>query len=158
MHHVLASEAGDGVIFAQENCLFRTNFLAHAAEDAAYHIDIEFLRIFFDFGKSVGRWNFARNDFNGAWRTNEFAELASDAAHASVRIAHQRWRTAIMIGQTTVPFFLRVLHRHFGSTEDHVFEMLDRNRHAGGDRRQIHSLAPIELRTWNGVSHGQKSE
>src|SRR4051794_9296113 len=41
MHHVFAGEASDGVIFAQEDGLLGTDFLAHAAVDAADHIDIE---------------------------------------------------------------------------------------------------------------------
>ena len=62
MHHLFARESGDGVIFAQKNRLFRTNLLAHAAENTADHIDIEFLGILLDFGEPVGRWNFARNN------------------------------------------------------------------------------------------------
>src|ERR1700732_1071492 len=45
MPHLFAREAGDGVILAQINRLFRTHLLTHAAENAADHVDIEFLRI-----------------------------------------------------------------------------------------------------------------
>ena len=73
MHHVGAGEAGDGVIFAEINSLFRTDLLTHAAENAADHVDIEFLGIFFDLGEPVRRRNFARNNFDGAWWTDELA-------------------------------------------------------------------------------------
>src|SRR6188472_2159475 len=76
MHHIGAREAGDGVIFAQKNRLLRTNFFAHAAIDAADHIDIEFFRKFFDLGETVGRRNLVGNNFDCAWWTNEFTKLA----------------------------------------------------------------------------------
>ena len=53
MHHVSTGESGDGVIFAELNSLFVTDLLAHAAEDAANHVDIEFFRIFFNLGEPV---------------------------------------------------------------------------------------------------------
>src|SRR5215471_15761053 len=88
MYHVSTSEAGDGVIFAQENCLLRTNLFAHPAIDAADHVDVEFVREFFDFGEAVAWGNLAGNNFDRARRTNEFTKLARDAAHPSVRVAH----------------------------------------------------------------------
>src|SRR6266480_4289607 len=89
MHHVGACEAGDGIIFAQKNLLLRTNFLTHPAVNAADHVDIEFLREFFDLGEPVGRSNFASNNFDRARRTNEFAKLTRDTAYPSIRVAHQ---------------------------------------------------------------------
>src|SRR6266481_3960110 len=53
MHHVFASESGNGVIFPQINRLLRTNFFTHAAENAADHVDIEFFRIFLDLGETI---------------------------------------------------------------------------------------------------------
>src|SRR5467141_1710699 len=53
MHHVFASESGDGVIFSQINRLFGADFLAHAAKNAAHHVDIEFFRVFFHLGETV---------------------------------------------------------------------------------------------------------
>ena len=97
MHHVSTSEAGDGVIFAQKNRLLRANFLAHAAVDAANHVDIEFLGKFFDLGKAVGRRNLAWNNFDRARRTNEFAQLTRDATHTAVLISHKRWRAAVVL-------------------------------------------------------------
>src|SRR5262249_41904102 len=66
MHHVGAREAGDGVILAQKNSLLRTNFLAHPAENAADHVNIEFLRKFLDLGETVGCSNLTRNNFDRA--------------------------------------------------------------------------------------------
>ena len=54
MHHLVPREPSNGVIFAQENCLLRTNLLAHAAENAADHVDVEFLGIFLNFGEAIG--------------------------------------------------------------------------------------------------------
>src|SRR6266496_3336860 len=51
VHHLLTGVAGNSVIFAQENRLLRTNLFAHAAVDAADHVDVELLGIFFHFGK-----------------------------------------------------------------------------------------------------------
>src|SRR6266487_5633687 len=73
MHHLSAGESGNGIIFAKINSLFGTNLFAHAAENAADHVDIEFFWIFFDLGEPVRRRNFARNNFDGAWWTNELA-------------------------------------------------------------------------------------
>src|SRR5438094_2251185 len=73
MHHLSAVESGNGIILAEINSLFGTNLLAHTAENAADHVDIEFFGIFFDLREPVCRRNFARNDFDGAWWTNELA-------------------------------------------------------------------------------------
>src|SRR5260370_12059591 len=89
VHHLFARESGDGVIFAQKNRLLGTNLLAHAAENAADHIDIKFLWIFFDFGESIGRRNFAGNDFDGARRPNEFTELTIPPPHSAIPITYQ---------------------------------------------------------------------
>src|SRR5215831_6213117 len=124
MHHVAAREPGDGVIFAQKNRLLRTNFLAHPAVNAADHIDIEFLRKFFDLGETI-RWrDLPRNNLNRARRTDEFAKLTSDTAHPSTSVPHQGGGTAVMIRQVAVPFLLGILHRHFGASEQHILEML----------------------------------
>src|SRR5213595_1734451 len=117
VHHVSTSEAGDGVIFAQENCLLRTNLFAHPAVDAADHVDVEFLRKFFDFGEAVAWGNLARNNFNRAWRTNEFTKLTCYAAHPSTGVAHQRWCATVVVRQVGVPFLLWIFHGHFGSSE-----------------------------------------
>src|SRR5436190_14281592 len=123
MHHVGPREPGDGVIFAQINRLLRTNFLTHPAINAADHVDIEFFRKFFHFGETIRRRNLAGNNFDRARRTNEFAKLTRHTAHASIRIAYQGWGAAIMIWHVTVPFFLRILHRHLGASEQHIFEI-----------------------------------
>src|ERR1700719_3533092 len=125
VHHLFARESGDGVVLAQKNRLLGTNLLAHAAENAADHVDIEFLWVFFNLGEPISRWNFAGNDFDGARRTNEFTELTSHAAHTAIRITYKCWRSAIIFWQLRVPLFFRVLHGHFRPAEDHVFEMLD---------------------------------
>src|SRR2546423_10049117 len=53
VHHFVACESGNGVIFAQENRLFRADLFAHPAGEAADHVDVEFFRVFFDLGKPV---------------------------------------------------------------------------------------------------------
>src|SRR5438132_8051318 len=53
MHHIRARKSSDRVIFAQKNRLLGTNLFAHAAKNAADHVDIEFFWIFFDFGKLI---------------------------------------------------------------------------------------------------------
>ena len=69
MHHISARESSDGVLLAQKNRLLRTDLLAHAAENAANHVNIEFLWIFFDSGEPVCRRNLAWNNFDRARRT-----------------------------------------------------------------------------------------
>src|SRR5437773_4698618 len=64
MHHICPRESSDGVVFAQKNRLLGTDLLAHSAENAADHVDIEFLGVFFDFGEAVRRRNFAWNNFD----------------------------------------------------------------------------------------------
>src|SRR6187397_1305739 len=97
MHHVGAREAGDGVIFAQKNRLLRTNFLAHPAVNAADHVDIKLLRKFFDLGETIGWRDLARNNFDRAGRTDEFAKLTRDTSHPSTGIPHQGGGAAVMI-------------------------------------------------------------
>jgi len=87
--------------------------------------DIKFLWIFFDFGESIGRWNFAAMILMARGGQMKFTELTSDAAHAAIRITYKCRRSAIMFRQLGVPLFFRVLHGHFRPAEDHVFEMLD---------------------------------
>src|SRR6266545_398680 len=53
MHHFRAREARNRIIFTEKDRLLGTNLLAHAAENAADHVDIELLRIFLDFGEAI---------------------------------------------------------------------------------------------------------
>src|SRR5436190_1674528 len=108
MHHFPAREAGDGIIFTQKNRLLGANLLAHPAENAADHVNIELLRIFFDFGEGVCRRDFARNNLNRAWRTNELAELTRDAADATIFISYYFRCTSVCIGLNAVRFFFRL--------------------------------------------------
>src|SRR5215469_8811227 len=153
MHHVAARETGDGVIFAQKNRLLRTNFLTHAAVNAADHVDVEFLRKFFDLGETVGWRDLARNNLDRARRTDEFAKLTSDTTHPSTRVPHQGGGAAVMIRQMTVPFLLGILHRHFGASEQHILEMLQCDCQTGGNGWQIQSLAPVQFWSWNSDGH-----
>src|SRR6266513_2460037 len=54
VYHVRAGKAGDGVVLAQKNRLLGANLLAHSAKNAADHVDIERLGVFFDFGEPIG--------------------------------------------------------------------------------------------------------
>ena len=152
MHHFRAREAGDGIILSKENRLLWANLLAHPAENAADHVDIELLRIFLDFGEAVCGRDFAGNNLDRAWRTNEFAELTGDAANAAILISNQCRRTAVVIGQPAVRFLLWIFHGDLGVSEQHVLEMFKRNGETGDDSGEIQSLAPVQLGSWN--SHG----
>jgi hypothetical protein len=48
---------------------------------------------------------------------------------------------------------LRVLHRDLGAPEQHVLEMLKRDRQTSEDGRQIQSLSPVQFRSWNSNGH-----
>src|SRR5436190_5551688 len=153
VHHFRTSEPGNGIIFAQKDCLLGANLLTHPAENAANHVNIELARILLDFAEATFGRNFARFDFDGAWRANEFAQLTGDAADAPRLVFHQGGCAAVMFRQLRVPFLLWILHGHLGAAEKHIFEMLERDRHARYDRRQIQSLEPGEFRSWNGDCH-----
>src|SRR2546429_9702721 len=79
VNHLLAAGAGERIVFHQEDRLLRTNLLAIAAEDAAEHIDLKFLRHLLRV-RAVGdlscrtRWN----DFDGFGRADKLPELAGD--------------------------------------------------------------------------------
>src|SRR5881409_4416850 len=88
MHHISARESSDGVLLAQKNRLLRTDLLAHPAENAANHVNIEFLWIFFDFGEPVCRRNLAWNNFDRARRTDEFAQQTGVCAALPVSCAN----------------------------------------------------------------------
>src|SRR2546421_5515826 len=152
VHHFRTSEPGNGIIFAQKDCLLGANLLTHPAENAANHVNIELARILLDFAEGIFGRNFARFDFNGARRANEFAQLTGDAADAPRLVFHQGWCAAVMFRQLRVPFLLWILHGHLSAAEKHIFEMAERYRHARYDRRQIQSLGPGEVRSWNGDS------
>src|SRR5438270_535077 len=55
VHHFGPGKPGNRVIFAQKNRLLRANFFAHAAEDAADHVDIEFAWKFLDLSETIIR-------------------------------------------------------------------------------------------------------
>src|SRR5437870_6904642 len=158
VHHFRTSEPGDGVILAQKDGLLGANFFAHPAKNAANHVDIELAWILLDFAEAIFRRNFARLYFDGARRTDEFAQLTGDAADTPSFVLHQGWRAAIMFRQLRVPFLFGVLHRHLGPAEEHIFEMPERDRHSRRDRWQIQSLGPSKFRSWNGDSHCQNVE
>src|SRR5262249_23969621 len=153
MHHLRASESGDGVILAQKNRLLRTNFFAHPAENAADHVDIECFGIFLDFGEAIGGRNFPRNNLDRAWRTNEFTYLTCDTPHTARLISHQGGGAAVLLWQAVVPFLLGILHGHLRATQQLVFEMLKRDGEPGNDRRQIQALAPVRSRSRDSNSH-----
>src|SRR5947208_6951576 len=153
VHHFRTSEPGNGIIFAQKDCLLGANLLTHPAENAANHVNIEFARILLDFAEAIFARNFARLDFDGARRANEFAQLTGDAADASRLVSHQGGCAAVMFRKLSIPFFLGILHCHPGATEEHIFEMPEGDRHSCCDRRQIQSLGPGEFVTRNGDSH-----
>src|SRR5437870_12504016 len=75
VNHFLAARAGERVVLHQEDCFLRADFLAEAAENAAKHVDLEFLRHLLRVWAvselpDRARWN----NFNGLWRTDEFAK------------------------------------------------------------------------------------
>src|SRR5438067_10568200 len=153
VHHFRTSEPGNGIIFAQKDCLLGANFLTHPAENAANHVNIELTRILLDFAEAIFGRNLARLDFDGAGRANEFAELTGDATDAPRLVLHQCRRASIMFRQLRVPSLLRILHGYLGAAKEHVFEMPEGDRHPCRDRRQIQSLGPGKFGAWNGDSH-----
>ena len=158
MHHVRACKAGYGIILTQKNRLLGADLLTHPAKNAADHIDIELLRILLDLGEAISGLDFARNDFDCTWRTNEFTELTRHATDAAIFVPHQGRRAAVMIGKAAVPFLLGILHGDLGAAEQHVLEVLKGNGQASDDSGQIQSLAPVQSRSWNGNGHGQNDE
>src|SRR5256885_507790 len=71
--HLRPRSAGDRVVFAQEDRLLGADFFAQATVDASDHVDLEFLRAFFDPGKLRFRGNFLRLDGNRSRRADELA-------------------------------------------------------------------------------------
>src|SRR5688572_30158424 len=74
MHHLLAGDAGDRVILAEEDGLLGTDFLAHAAVDAADHVDLELLRPLLDLRPLRVRGDFLGSNGDGAWWADEFTQ------------------------------------------------------------------------------------
>src|SRR5207245_10096687 len=112
MHHFRTSEPGDGVILAQKDGLFGTDFFTHPAENAANHIDIELARIFLDLAEAVFRWNFARLDFDRPRRTDKFAELTSNATNVPGLVFNHSAGPGLVFRQLRLPFFFGMLRRH----------------------------------------------
>ncbi len=98
VHHLLPCQAGDCVIFSQEDGLFRANLFAQTAVDAAYHVDLEFLRKFLDLAPPVFYRDFPGMNGDRARRTDELAELTSDAALPAMFIRHKGGCTAVVRG------------------------------------------------------------
>lgn len=76
VNHFCARGAGDEIVLAEEDGLFRANFFTHAAVDAADHIDIELTGAFFDFCPFIIGGDFRGGDFDCFWGADEFAKLA----------------------------------------------------------------------------------
>src|SRR3954449_1044513 len=89
MHHLSASKSGYCVIFAEKNCLLGTHLFAHAAKDAANHVDIEFAWVFLNLAEAIVGRNFGRLGLNRTRWTNKFPELTSHAADAPSLILYQ---------------------------------------------------------------------
>src|SRR5262249_36063474 len=95
VHHLLPRVAAHGILVLQEDRLLGAHLLAHAAVDAAEHVDLEFPRRLLDVIGRRARRNLARRDPNRLRRTDEFTKLTRDALLAAVRILHQGRHAAI---------------------------------------------------------------
>ena len=166
--HVGAFEAGDEVVFAQIDRLFWADFFAHAAVDAAGHIDLEFERALFDFGPSIIRGDFRGCDFDRLGWADEFAELAGNAAFAALFVGDEGGCAAIVFWQVLVPALFGELHgdpeagrgQTFG-TDGFAAEGSDRVGHgeekAFDEGSEIDFLTEIELRALEfDDGHGRK--
>src|SRR4051812_24198993 len=89
VYHLRARDAGDRIVFAQEDRLFGTNLLAHAAVDAADHVDVELLGSLLDLGEPGLTGDFFRFDGDRTRRADELTELTRDTTLAAVFVGHQ---------------------------------------------------------------------
>src|SRR5438270_12513653 len=86
VNHFAASEAGQGIIFHEEDGLFRTDLLAITAENAAQHVNLEFLGRLLDvsnLGRSCGA---GRNYSNRFGWTDKFAKLTRHTFRPAVLV------------------------------------------------------------------------
>src|SRR5438093_155424 len=88
VNHLRAARAGERIILLQEDGFLRADFLAEAAENAAKHVDLEFLRHLLRV-RAVGRLarRTGRRDLDGLGRADKLAELARDALGVAVLVA-----------------------------------------------------------------------
>src|SRR5258706_4147426 len=93
--HFFARVAGHGKLVLQKDRLLRADLLAHAAVDAAQHVDFELLRRALDMRVGRIRRDFTGRDADGFRRADEFAELARDAILAPAGNFHERRHPAI---------------------------------------------------------------
>ena len=107
VNHVGALGAGDDVVGAEIYGLFGTDFLAHAAVDAADHIDFKFLGALFHLGPFVIGWDFGGNNLDGLRRADEFAKLTGDTALTLLLIGDERRNTTVVFREMRRPIFAR---------------------------------------------------
>lgn len=109
--HFFAGVTGRRKDILEDDRLFRADFFAESAVDAAEHIDVELLRCLFDVGavRIFFVVDFAGLHPNGFWRADELAELAGDAFFAAVRIFDERRHAPVVVGDLR-PLF-RILKR-----------------------------------------------
>lgn len=107
---VFAFGGGDEVFLAQEDGLLGAGFFAHAAVDAAQHVNFKFARGFLLLGAGGVSTDFAGLNLDGARGADEFAKLAGNAAFASVITAYECGCTTIVIGQLAIPALLGIGH------------------------------------------------
>ena len=103
--------AGDDVVGAEIDGLLGADFLAHAAVDAADHVDIKFERALFHLGPFIVGGDFARSDFDGLGWADEFAKLAGDTTLAVLFVGDEGRRAAIVFREFLVPLLFGILHR-----------------------------------------------
>ena len=111
VHHFLAAGAGDDVVGAEIDGLLGADFLAHAAVDAADHVDIKFLRAFLNLGPFIIAGDFTRRDFDGLGRADEFAKLTGNTTLAIEFVGDEGGCATVVFRELVIPLLLGILHR-----------------------------------------------
>src|SRR3984893_3643802 len=123
VNHFLPAQPCYRVIFAQEKRFVGADFFAQPAVDAANHVDLKFLRKFFDLSPSALLGNFTGANRYCTRRTDELAQLTRNASFAAIFVLNQSRCSAVVSRQFLIPGLLRILHCHFLSSRKYVQEV-----------------------------------
>src|ERR1700730_2207804 len=88
VHHFCSGKPGDGVILSQKNGLFRTDFFAEPAIDAANHVNFELFWKFLYLPPTILFRYFSGLDGDRSGRTNKFAELTGHTSFPTIVIVY----------------------------------------------------------------------
>src|SRR5690606_10089372 len=106
-----------------------------------------------DLGPLVIAGDFLGLDGDGAGRTDEFTELAGDAALAIMLIFDEGGGPAAVPGELGAPSFLEILHLDRGATRENAVEVGQGHPQSGNDAGEVEMFPELQFGTFYDDGH-----